>query len=293
MKSGFVGVLGQTNVGKSTFINRILGKKVVIVSEKIQTTRNRIRCIYNDEESQIVFVDTPGLHRPVNKLSKYLLHQAYGALQGLDLILYMVEPWGKVPEYDRKVFARLKDMDTPAILLVNKIDLAKGNEVPETLQSYGELELFQELVPISCKEGINLGLTLQLVKRYLPEGPPYFPQDELTDRSEEFLIAEFVREQIFKLTFQEVPYSTAVEVVELRERDDLLEIYADIFVARESQKGILIGKGGRMIREIGTRAREEIERLLGTRVYLDLRVKVRKDWVDQDQQIVRLIEGGG
>jgi GTP-binding protein Era len=291
MKSGFVGVLGQTNVGKSTFINMILGKKVLIVSEKIQTTRNRIRCIYNDEESQIIFVDTPGLHRPVNKLSKYLLHQAYGALQGLDLILYMVEPWGEVQEYDRKIFARLKDMNTPAILLVNKIDLAKGGQVPETLKSYGELGLFKELVPISCKEGINLGLALQLVKKYLPEGPPYFPQDELTDRSEEFLIAEFVREQIFKLTFQEVPYSAAVEVVELREReeDHLIEIYADIYVARESQKGILIGKGGRMIREIGRRAREEIERLLGAHVYLDLRVKVRKDWVENEGQIARLV----
>ncbi|MFQ6033894.1 MAG: GTPase Era, partial [Candidatus Bipolaricaulia bacterium] len=166
MKSGFVGVLGQTNVGKSTFINAVLGKKILIVSEKIQTTRNRIRCIYNDPEAQIVFVDTPGLHKPVNRLSRYLLHQAYGALQGLDLLLYMVEPWVEVREYDRKVFSRLKDLKIPAVLLVNKIDLAKGNEVPETLASYGELGLFEELVPISCKLGINLGLALQLVKKY-------------------------------------------------------------------------------------------------------------------------------
>ncbi|MFQ6117470.1 MAG: GTPase Era [Candidatus Bipolaricaulia bacterium] len=291
MKSGFVGVLGQTNVGKSTFINAVLGKKILIVSEKIQTTRNRIRCIYNDPEAQIVFVDTPGLHKPVNRLSRYLLHQAYGALQGLDLLLYMVEPWVEVREYDRKVFSRLKDLKIPAVLLVNKIDLAKGNEVPETLASYGELGLFEELVPISCKLGINLGLALQLVKKYLPEGPAYFPPGELTDRSEEFLIAEFVREQIFRLTFQEVPYSAAVEVVELRERDNLIEIYADIYVARDSQKGILVGKGGRMIREIGSRARKEIERLLGAHVYLDLRVKVRKDWVENEGQIARLVEG--
>jgi len=308
MKSGFVGVLGQTNVGKSTFINAILGRKVVIVSEKIQTTRNRIRCIYNDEEAQIIFVDTPGLHKPVNKLSRYLLHQAYGALQGLDLLLYMVEPWVEIQPYDREIFKRLKDLELPAILLVNKIDRAKGNEVPETLKNYGELGLFKEMVPISCKEGINLGLALQLVKNYLPEGPAYFPEGEFTDRSEEFLIAEFVREQIFQLTYQEVPYSTAVEVVEIRERerkgegegaqepgeaqDSLIEIYADIYVARESQKGILVGKGGRMIREIGTRARREIERLLGTHVYLDLRVKVRKDWTDEEWQIVRLLGGG-
>ncbi|MGQ9476950.1 MAG: GTPase Era [Candidatus Bipolaricaulia bacterium] len=293
MRSGFVGVLGQTNVGKSSFINAILGRKVVIVSERIQTTRNRIRCIYNDEDSQIIFVDTPGLHKPVNKLSRYLLNQAYGALQGLDLLVYMVEPWIEVQPYDREVFKRLNELKLPAILLVNKVDLAKGNEVPETLKNYGELGLFKELVPISCKVGLNLGLTLRLIKENLPEGPAYFPKEELTDRSEEFLIAEFVREQIFQLTYQEIPYSTAVEVVELRERDQeedhLIEIYADIYVARDSQKGILIGEGGRMIREIGTRARKEIERLLGAHVYLDLRVKVRKDWVEDERQIVRLV----
>lgn len=291
MKSGFVGVLGQTNVGKSTFINMILGRKVVIVSEKIQTTRNRIRCIYNDEDSQIVFVDTPGLHRPVNRLSRYLVQQAYGALQGLDLLLYMVEPWVEVQEHDREVFKRLRELKFPAILLVNKVDRAKGNAVLETLKNYGELGIFKELVPISCKAGLNLGLALRLIKESLPDGPAYFPQEELTDRSEEFLIAEFVREQIFQLTFQEVPYSTAVEVIELREReeDHLLEIYADIYVARDSQKGILVGEGGRMIREIGSRARQEIERLLGAHVYLDLRVKVRKDWVESERQIARLV----
>lgn len=291
MKSGFVGVLGQTNVGKSTFINMILGRKVVIVSEKIQTTRNRIRCIYNDEDSQIVFVDTPGLHRPVNRLSRYLVQRAYGALQGLDLLLYMVEPWVEVQEHDREVFKRLRELEFPAILLVNKVDRAKGNAVLETLKNYGELGIFKELVPISCKAGLNLGLALRLIKESLPDGPAYFPQEELTDRSEEFLIAEFVREQVFQLTFQEVPYSTAVEVIELREReeDHLLEIYADIYVARDSQKGILVGEGGRMIREIGSRARQEIERLLGAHVYLDLRVKVRKDWVESERQIARLI----
>ncbi len=293
MRSGFVGVLGQANVGKSTFINTILGRKVLIVSEKIQTTRNRIRCIYNDEDSQIIFVDTPGLHKPVNRLSRYLVQQAYGALQGLDLLLYMVEPWVEVQPYDREIFKRLKELKLPAILLVNKVDLAKGNEVPETLKNYGALGLFKELVPISCKAGLNLGLALRLIKENLPEGPAYFPKEELTDRSEEFLIAEFVREQIFQLTYQEIPYSTAVEVVELRERereeDHLIEIYADIYVARDSQKGILVGEGGRMIREIGTRARKEIERLLGTHVYLDLRVKVRKDWVEDERQIARLV----
>lgn len=291
MKSGFVGVLGQANVGKSTFINTIMGKKILIVSEKIQTTRNRIRCIYNDKEAQIVFVDTPGLHKPVDRLGRYLLRQAYRALRGLDLLLYMIEPWVEVQEYDREIFKRLEGMGIPAILLVNKTERGKGNEVPETLRNYGELGLFEEFVPISCKRGINLSLALQLVKKYLPQGPHYFPQDELTDRSERFLIGELVREQLFRLTFQEVPYAVAVEVVEFRERGGIVEIFAHIFVARESQKGIIIGRGGRMIREIGSQAREEIERLLGAHVFLDLRVKVRKGWVDQEAQIIRLVEG--
>lgn len=291
MKSGFVGVLGQANVGKSTFINAIMGKKVTIVSEKIQTTRNRIRCIYNDKEAQIVFVDTPGLHKPMDRLGRYLLHQAYGALRGLDLLLYMIEPWVEVQEYDREIFKRLEGMGNPAILLVNKTDLAKGNEVPETLKNYGELCLFEEFVPLSCKRGINLGLVLQLVKEYLPQGPRYFSQDELTDRSERFLITELVREQVYRLTFQEIPYSVAVEVVEFRERGGIVEIFAHIYTTRESQKGIIIGRGGRMIREIGSRAREEMERLLGAHVFLDLRVKVRRGWVDQEAQIIRLVEG--
>ncbi len=312
-KSGFVGVLGQTNVGKSTFINTVMGRKVVIVSEKIQTTRNRIRCIYNDPEAQIVFVDTPGLHKPVNKLSRYLLQQAYGALSGLDAIAYMVEPWVEVQEYDRAIFDRLREMDLPVILLINKIDLAKGDEVDRTVENYQKLGLFQELIPISCKEGINIGLAIRTIKKYLPEGPPYFPPEEVTDRPEEFLIAELVREQIFRLTYKEIPYSVAVEVIEIRERERerdrereqgqeqgpgeqpqkpaLIEIYANIYVSRDSQKGIIIGRGGQMIREIGRRAREEIERLLGAHVYLDLRVKVREDWVEDERQIARLVGG--
>lgn len=292
-KSGFVGVLGQTNVGKSTFINSILERKVVIVSEKIQTTRNRIRCVYRDEDSQIILVDTPGLHRPVDKLSKYLLKQAFGALAGLDLILYMVEPWVEIGEYDKLIFGQIKEIKIPAILLINKIDLAKGGEVEQTRQNYCDTGLFLDCIPISCKLGINLGMVIHITKQHLPEGPCYFPEDTFTDRPEHFLIAEFIREQIFRLTHQEIPYSTTVEVLGIREREDkdLIEVYAVIYVARNSQRGILIGKGGRMIREIGTKARVEIEKLLGTHVFLDLRVKVSKGWNEDELRIARLIEG--
>lgn len=296
-RSGFVGVLGLTNVGKSTFINSVMGRKVVIVSEKVQTTRNRIRCIYTDPEAQIIFVDTPGLHKPMNKLSRYLLQQAYGALAGLDLAVYMVEPWVEVQDYDRALLERLQEMEVPVILLINKIDLVKGDEVQRTEENYREVAEFKEVLPISCKLGINLGRAVRLIKENLPVGPPYFPEGEFTDRPEEFLVAELIREQIFNLTRQEIPYSTAVEVVEMREREaeegegkpPLIEIYANIYVSKDSQKGIIIGRGGQMIREIGRRARLEIERLLGAHVYLDLQVKVRKDWVEDERQIARLV----
>ncbi|MFQ5794892.1 MAG: GTPase Era [Candidatus Bipolaricaulia bacterium] len=296
-KSGFVGVLGMTNVGKSTFINRILGRKVLITSEKHQTTRNRIRCIKNLEDAQIIFTDTPGLHRPVDKLSRYLLNQVFKALAGLDLILHMVEPWGEIQPYDWKLFSRLSDFEGLILLAVNKIDLAQGNEVEETIAAYQETGLFRESVPISCVENINLGLTLELIKKYLPGGPQYFPAEITIDRPESFVIAEFIREKIFQLTHQEIPYAVAVEVVEMKEREDreLMEIYAHIYVARRSQKGILIGRGGRMIREIGRQARQEIEARLGIHVYLDLQVRVRERWNQDEAEIARLTDsqGGG
>ncbi len=290
-KSGFVGVLGQANVGKSTFINAILGKKLLIVSEKRQSTRNRIRCIYSDPEAQIVFLDTPGLHKPVDRLSRFLLKQAFGALPGLDLILYMIEPWIEIPEYDQKIFEEMEKLSTPKILLINKIDKARGNEVEETRAQYAQTGLFAEIIPISCKEGIHLGKTIQTIKTYLPEGPKYFPDEITVDRPEEFLIAEFIREKVYQLTRQEIPYAVFVEVCEIREREDvpLIEVYANIYVARPSQKGILIGEQGSMIREIGRLARQDIEALLGSRVYLDLQVKVRPGWNEDEEKIARIL----
>lgn len=290
-KSGFVGVLGRTNVGKSTFINAVLGKKLLIVSEKRQSTRNRIRCIYNDPEAQIVFVDTPGLHNPVDKLSAFLLKQAFGTLEGLDLILYMIEPWGTIPEYDRRIFEHMGKLPMPKFLLVNKIDRAKEGEVLRTIETYAATELFEEIVPISCTRGINLGKTVQLVKDRLPEGPRYYPEETALDRPEEFVIAEIIREKIYNLTREEVPYSVYVEVVEVREREEkpLIEIYANVYVARGSQKGILIGQGGKMMKEIGRRARLDLEALLGTKVYLDLQVKVRERWNEDEKQIARVL----
>jgi len=293
IKSGFVGVLGQTNVGKSTLINAIIGKKLLIVSEKRQSTRNRIRCLYNDADSQIIFVDTPGLHKPEDRLSKYLVRQALGALDGLDLLLYMIEPWVQVSRYDEKIFSELKSNSLSKILLINKVDNAKENAVPETILNYSELNLFDEFVPISCKTGYNLDRLMDLIISYLPYGPKYFPDDTSVDRPESFVISEFIREKIFQLTREEIPYSVFVEIADIIEnkKKSLIEIYANIHVARNSQKGILVGRNGSMIKEIGKLAREEIENLLGIKVYLDLRVKVASKWNENEPQIVKALGG--
>ncbi len=279
IKSGLVGVLGQTNVGKSSFINAILGRKLLIVSSKRQSTRAIIRCIYNDPESQIVFVDTPGLHRPVDKLSRLLLKQAFAALRGLDLLLYMIEPWIEIPPYDQKLFAELQALPGEKFLLINKIDRAKGAQVPETIKRYAQTGLFQEFIPISCLKKLNLDTTLQLVKRALPEGPRHFPADQPTDRSERFIIAEFIREAVYQYAQQEVPYSAYVTVNKIeRRRGGPVLVQAEIAVSRRSQRGILIGRGGQMIKRIGQAARPQIEALLGRPVYLELEVRLRQDW---------------
>lgn len=290
-KSGFVGVLGQANVGKSTFINALMGKKLLIVSEKRQSTRHRIRCVLTLPGAQIIFVDTPGLHQPVDKLSKYLLKQAFAALSGLDVLVYMIEPWGKLHEYDEKVFDHLKNFTNPIVLLINKVDLASKEQLEETKTAYQQTGLFCEIIPISCTHGVNLGMAANTIAELLPEGPKYFADEVQTDRSTEFVIAEFIREKIYQLTHKEIPYSTGVEVVHMEEREGgkLVDVIANIYVARESQKPILIGNGGRMIKEIGRLARQDIETFLGKHVYLDLQVKVRPGWNEDEAEIAKLL----
>lgn len=290
-KSGFVGVLGQANVGKSTFINALMGKKLLIVSEKHQSTRHRIQCVLTLPGAQIIFVDTPGLHQPVDKLSKYLLKQAFAALSGLDVLVYMIEPWGKLHEYDEKVFDHLKNFTNPIVLLINKVDLASKEQLEETKTAYQQTGLFREIVPISCTHGVNLGMAANTIAELLPEGPKYFADEVQTDRSTEFVIAEFIREKIYQLTHKEIPYSTGVEVVHMEEREGgkLVDVIANIYVARESQKPILIGNGGRMIKEIGRLARQDIETFLGKHVYLDLQVKVRPGWNEDEAEIAKLL----
>jgi len=290
-RTGFVAVLGQTNVGKSTFLNTAMGQKLLITSSKPQTTRNRIRCVLTTEEAQIVFVDTPGLHRPGDSLSRHILREAKRGLRGMDLLIYMVEPWGTIPKLDQLVFDEWKDLDIPIILLVNKIDGAKGNELAETLVAYEKTDLFAELIPVSAIQHKGIDDVIETISTYLSPGLTLFPDDQKSDQTEDFLIGELIREKVFRFTHREVPYSTAVRLKWLSERDDgIVEIKAEIIVERESQKGILIGKGGKMIKKIGTLARADIETLLGQRVFLETIVKVRANWTNDSGQIEQLTQ---
>ena len=290
-RTGFVAVLGQTNVGKSTFLNAAVGQKLLITSSKPQTTRNRIRCVLTTDETQIVFVDTPGLHKPGDQLSRHILREARRGLRGMDVLVYVVEPWGQIPEIDRMVFAEWQDIEVPILLLVNKIDQAKGNALEETLIAYEKTGLFAELIPISATQALGISDVIETISKYLSPGLTLFPAEQKSDQTEDFLIAELIREKVFRLTHREVPYSTAVRLKWLSERDDgIVEIKAEIIVERESQKGILIGKGGKMIKKIGSMARTDIESLLGSRVFLETIVKVRANWTNDSDQIEQLTQ---
>ena len=280
MKSGFVHLLGKSNVGKSTFINRVVGDKVSITSDKPQTTRNRIKCIYNRQDAQVVFLDTPGIHRPDNPLGSHLVDEAKKGIKGSDIILYMVEPWGEVSEDEKPFLKKVSSQDADLILLVNKVDIHSPEEIARTLEAYEKEGIFDEYVPISALTGDGIDIALDEVIDYLPEGKKLFPEDATTDKPLGFLMAEMVREKVYELTYEELPYSVATRTrdQEWRDDEDLVEVYMDIYVVRESQKGIIIGKGGKKIKEIGKRAREDLEKLVGSKVYLDLKVKVAKNW---------------
>ena len=280
LKSGFVHLLGKSNVGKSTFINKVVGDKVSITSDKPQTTRNRVRSIYNGEGVQVVFLDTPGIHKPKNSLGSYLVDEARKGLKGSDLILYMVEPWGNVPEEDRSFLKKISGQEKDVILLVNKVDIFSPAEIAETLEAYEELDLFEEYIPISALTGDGVDIALAKTIELLPESEKLFPEDTKTDMPLGFLMSELVREKVYRLTYEELPYSVATRTrsFEWRDDEDLLEVYVDIFVVRKSQKGIIIGKNGSKIKQIGKQARKDLEKLVGSKVYLDLKVKVSKNW---------------
>lgn len=285
-KSGFVAIIGRPNVGKSTFINRVVGHKIAIMSDKAQTTRNKIQGIYTTDDSQMVFIDTPGIHKPHHHLGDFMVETAYSALREVDAILFMVAADQERGKGDDLIMERLSKHDAPVFLVVNKIDKVHPEALLPLIEDYSSVMEFKEVFPISATEGNNVDHLLQALEDVMPEGPQYFPKDQITDHPEYFIVSELIREKVLMLTREEVPHSVAV-VVENMERDenDKIRIHAVIIVERDSQKGIIIGKGGKMLKDIGTKARIDIEHLLGNKVYLDLWVKVQKNWRDKERYL--------
>ena len=278
-KSGFVAIVGRPNVGKSTFMNYVLGQKIAIMSDKAQTTRNKIQGVYTKDDAQIVFLDTPGIHKPKHELGEFMVKSAYSALKEVDAVLFMVNVSEKRGPGDDFIIEKLKGIKTPIFLVLNKIDLVTPEVLLERVESYKDALDFAGVFPISVLQGNNVNELMEGLIKALPEGPQYYPADQITDHPEYFVVSELIREKILQLTQEEIPHSVAVTVDKMQKDEfDKVHVYANIIVERKSQKGIIIGKGGRLLKEIGTRARRDIQQLLGNKVYFELWVKVEKDW---------------
>lgn len=282
MRSGFVCVVGRPNVGKSTLINSIIGKKIAITSDKPQTTRNIIKGIYNEEDTQIVFVDTPGIHKPNNKLGQTLNRGAYYSINDTDIILFMVDTSG-LGKGDKFVIEKFKDIDKPVILVINKIDLIKKEELIKLVAEYNELYPFAEIVPVSGLKSNNLNELVKVIKSYLPDNICYYGKNYITDKSIEFLISEIVREKVFRLTHEEVPHSVTCVTESIIKNNNSYNINVAIVVDRDSLKKIIIGAKGEKLKKIGTMARVEIEKIMNKSVYLELFVKAEKKWRDKEK----------
>ncbi len=288
-KSGFVAVVGRPNVGKSTLINALIGDKIVIVSDKAQTTRNRIICVYTDQDKQIVFMDTPGIHKPKHKLGEFMVTAAVDSLKEVEAVLFLVAANEKRGPGDNFIIEQLQKVKVPVYLCINKIDTLTKEDLLKVIVSYQDAYPFAGVIPISALEKENLDVLLDELTSKLPEGPQYFPEDMITDQPERLLISDMIREKILLTTRDEVPHSIAVEVEEMKTRDDgTTYIRATIFVERDSQKGIIIGNKGAMLKQLGAQSRLDIQRLLGTKVYLDLWVKVKKDWRNKSGMLSEL-----
>ena len=286
MKSGFVSLIGRPNVGKSTLLNEIVGSKVAITSPKPQTTRNIIQGIYNDAESQIVFIDTPGIHKPNNKLGQVLNRQAYYSIDDVDIILLLVDASENLGPGDKYIIERLKEINKPVILILNKIDKITHEKILEKIVEYKDLYDFKEIIPVSALKNNNIEDLIKTIKQYLTDEFAYFEQNTITNQSISFLISEMVREKIFLLTEEEVPHSVTCVTERIEKGNSSYHIHVAIIVDRDSLKRIIIGKNGSMIKEIGMKARVDIEKILGKKVYLELFVKTIKKWRDKEKYLM-------
>ncbi|MDR1495362.1 MAG: GTPase Era [Clostridiales Family XIII bacterium] len=284
MKAGFVAIVGRPNVGKSTLLNAVVGEKIAITADRPQTTRNRIRGVYNDDDCQIVFIDTPGFIAPRNKLGEYMAGAALGALPDADAALMLIDrPVGKEEDFGvDTLLEKLRALKAPKILVINKTDLMTPDEFKRTYERWEGSGVFTEIIGTTATEGLNVGAVVATLKKLMPEGVRYFPEDMITDRPERFLVCEIIREKALHYLRDEIPHGVAIEIEKYEEKQDITRISALIYTEKKSHKGIIIGKDGRKLKGIGKSAREDIERLLGTKVFLELWVKVKPGWRDSD-----------
>lgn len=283
-RSGFVAIIGRPNVGKSTLMNQLIGQKIAIMSDKPQTTRNKIHGVYTADNMQIVFLDTPGIHKPNSKLGNFMLKSAESALQEVEAVMFLIDASEEIGGGDRFIIEQLLRVKTPVFLVINKIDKIDPESLMKTIVTYKDLYNFAEIVPISAMNGNNITTLMEQLGKYLPEGPQYYPADQVTDHPEQFVCAELIREKILHLTRDEIPHSIAVQIEDMRVQENgVVYIGAVVFVERDSQKGIIIGKKGALLKEVGKGARIDIENLLGSKVFLEIWVKVKKDWRNQDR----------
>ncbi|TAH63322.1 MAG: GTPase Era [Gottschalkiaceae bacterium] len=284
-RSGFVTIIGRPNVGKSTLLNHILGEKMAIVSDKPQTTRNKIQCIYTENHFQIIFIDTPGIHKPKNKLGEYMVNVSKDTLNEVDVILWLVDESLEMGPGDKFILEELKNIKTDKILVINKTDKLKSDDIEIIKNNYRELDIFKDIIPISAITGKGIDSLIKAILNLLPEGPQYFPADMITDQPERQIVSEIIREKALNYLDEEIPHGIAVGIESLRKREnqDIIDVQATIYCERESHKGIIIGKNGRKLKGIGKSARQDIEALLGSQIYLELWVKVEKNWREKEK----------
>ncbi|GEL78311.1 GTPase Era [Tenuibacillus multivorans] len=286
-RSGFIAIIGRPNVGKSTFMNRVLGQKIAIMSDKAQTTRNKIQGVYTKDTAQFIFIDTPGIHKPKHRLGDFMVQSSINALNEVDLVIFMINAKEGMGKGDQFIMEKLKSVNQPIFLVMNKIDEIHPDELLPLIDQYKDELNFEEIIPISALNGNNVNHLMDVMEHHLPEGPQFYPEDHITDHPERFIISELIREKVLHHTREEIPHSIAVVIEGIQGDEDsgLIDVQATIIVERNSQKGIIIGKQGRMLRQIGIEARKDIENLLGSKVYLELWVKVEKDWRNRIHQL--------
>ncbi len=281
-KSGFAAIVGMPNVGKSTLLNAVAGQKVAIISDKPQTTRNKILAIYTTDEEQIIFTDTPGIHKPHNRLGEFMVNAANESMNDTDVIVFVVDATRKIQDMEREITKRMAETGLPCILALNKIDVVKKEDLLPIIADYASMYDFSSIVPLSAKSGDGVQLLIDEIREFIPEGPEFYDEDMVTDQPERQLAAEIIREKMLWLLDKEVPHGIAIEITKMQEKSKITNIYATIFCEKASHKGIIIGKNGEMLKKIGTLSRSDIEKMLGKQVYLELWVKVKSDWRNSD-----------